>query len=53
MICNPVYFQGLRVGQACKPERDAMVECIEGWLYKPEFRQAVSEEYLNERSHFR
>jgi hypothetical protein len=37
----------------CKPERDAMVQCIEKWIFDPEFREAVSEEYLDERSHFR
>jgi len=38
---------------ACRPERDEMVACIERWFDKPEFRERVTEEYLNERSHFR
>ena len=46
-------FQGYRLSMECKHERDVMAECIEKWLYNPEFREAVSEEYLNERSHFR
>jgi hypothetical protein len=37
----------------CKEERNEMVTCIEKWLYSQEFRDAVAEEYLNERSHYR
>ena len=38
---------------ACRKERDELCECIAKWTENPEFREAVTEEYLNERSHFR
>ena len=30
-----------------------MVDCYKGWIDNEEFREAVIEEYLNERSHYR
>ena len=30
-----------------------MVQCQLEWMQKPEFIKAVTEEYLNERSHYR
>jgi len=44
---------GFSLVYACRKERDALVGCIDGWMQKPEFRDRVAEEYLNERSHFR
>lgn len=29
------------------------MKCVEGWFYDPDFKAAIIEEYLNERSHFR
>jgi len=37
----------------CRGERDKMMECQMEWFDKPQFQEAVKEEYLNERSHFR
>ena len=46
-------FQGLLLWMYCRSERDAMVSCMEKWFFDEGFRKAVTEEYLNERSHFR
>ena len=38
----------------CQAEKNCMVECQRQWMEdRPEFRAAVKEEYLNERSHYR
>ena len=37
----------------CTEERNELCECIKSWVDKEDFRNAVIEEYLNERSHFR
>jgi len=37
----------------CRKAKDDMVSCQKAWMDKPEFVAAVTEEYLNERSHFR
>lgn len=37
----------------CREARDVMVACQKSWLDKPEFNAGVTEEYLNERSHYR
>merc|ERR1712226_244103 len=37
----------------CRDSKDAMVKCQKAWMDQPEFVQSVTEEYLNERSHFR
>ena len=38
---------------SCTGERDELCNCIKQWLDNPEFKEMVTEEYLNERSHFR
>nr|ACO15645.1 C3orf68 homolog [Caligus clemensi] len=50
--CGKVHggFKGI---VACQDACNEMKECIERNFKDPEFRQAVTEEYLNERSHFR
>jgi len=37
----------------CQEEKNCMVQCQLEWMQKPEFIKAVTEEYLNERSHYR
>ena len=38
----------------CQEEKNCMVECQRQWMEeRPDFRAAVKEEYLNERSHYR
>merc|ERR1719430_2893730 len=37
----------------CRDLKDAMVQCQKSWMERPEFVAAVTEEYLNERSHYR
>ncbi|XP_023347877.1 uncharacterized protein LOC111716634 isoform X4 [Eurytemora carolleeae] len=37
----------------CRDVRDLMMDCQKGWFDRPEFQEAVKEEYLNERSHYR
>ena len=37
----------------CGKERDELTHCVEEWFYNAEFKEAVIEEYLNERSHYR
>lgn len=37
----------------CRDEKDELTHCVEKWFYDDEFKEAVIEEYLNERSHFR
>ena len=37
----------------CTEERNELCECIKSWVDKEDFRNAVIEEYLNERSHYR
>lgn len=45
--------EGFAMAWRCREEKDCMVECQKEWFEKPEFVSAVTEEYLNERSHFR
>lgn len=44
---------GFKMVYSCTAERDELVKCIEDWFVRPGFKEMVSEEYLNERSHFR
>jgi len=44
---------GLMVWYHCQAERDEVVNCMERWQLEPDFKEKVTEEYLNERSHFR
>ena len=44
---------GFKMVYACRPERDELCNCIQNWFDSPGFRELVTEEYLNERSHFR
>ena len=44
---------GFKMVYACRKERDELCECIKQWIENPEFKEMVTEEYLNERSHFR
>ena len=44
---------GFHMVYKCTEERDKLCECIKGWTESPTFREAVTEEYLNERSHYR
>ncbi len=37
----------------CSAERDALVECMKKWMDDGSFIERVTEEYLNERSHYR
>ncbi len=48
-----VLIQGLMMWWHCRQEKDEMVACMEKWFYDKTFKEAVIEEYLNERSHFR
>ena len=47
------YFQGLAMPFKCTKERDGIVECISMWLDNDDFREGITKEYLNERSHYR
>merc|ERR1711973_1018446 len=44
---------GFGLVYACRKERDDLVACIDTWMQSPDFKDQVTEEYLNERSHFR
>lgn len=46
-------FQGFTIIFKCRKEKDEMYGCIENWVTNEDFQQAVKEEYLNERSHYR
>jgi len=37
----------------CRDHKDRMIACQKGWFDNPKFQEAVKEEYLNERSHYR
>jgi len=45
--------EGFAMAWKCRDEKDCMVTCQKEWFEKPEFVAAVTEEYLNERSHYR
>ncbi len=53
LLPPPPLVQGLMMWYHCRSERDEMLSCMEKWFYNEQFRKAVIEEYLNERSHFR
>jgi len=44
---------GLLMWFNCLDKRDAHYQCLKRRFYDPEFKKAVIEEYLNERSHYR
>jgi hypothetical protein len=44
---------GLAYVFKCRSERDCLVSCIQKWFLDPEFKEMVTLEFLNERSHFR
>ena len=37
----------------CRPQRDALLACSHKWMENESFRERVTLEYLNERSHYR
>ena len=37
----------------CRGELDELTGCLEKWFYDTKFKEMVTLEYLNERSHFR
>lgn len=43
----------LLMGFKCKPENQAMQNCLIGWFKNEDFRQRCTEEYLEERSEYR
>ena len=45
--------EGFRMAWKCREEKDCMVQCQKDWFDNPQFVSAVTEEYLNERSHYR
>ena len=45
--------EGLLMGFQCKPENQAMQDCLIGWFKNEEFRQRCTEVYLAERSEYR
>jgi len=45
--------QGFMMMFNCRDTRDKMVDCQKTWFGNEEFMEAVKEEYLNERSHYR
>ena len=47
------YFQGFKYFMMCRKEKDDLLECIKNWMDNNSFRERVTIEYLNERSHFR
>ena len=44
---------GFAMVYSCTDERNELCNCIKGWVDNEEFRNTVTEEYLNERSHYR
>lgn len=52
-FCDCTNRNGFKMIYACTAERDKLCECIQGWLENQHFKDMVTEEYLNERSHFR
>ena len=53
MSIHVILLQGLRMWYSCRGEKEKMVDCLKVWFYDDEFKEAVIEEYLNERSHYR
>merc|ERR1712179_767213 len=45
--------EGFAMAWRCRDEKDCMVQCQKDWFDNPQFVSAVTEEYLNERSHYR
>ena len=46
-------LQGVRDILKCRPQRDALLACSHKWMENESFRERVTLEYLNERSHYR
>ena len=46
-------LQGVRDVLKCRPQRDALLACSHKWMENESFRERVTLEYLNERSHYR
>jgi len=44
---------GVRDILKCRPQRDALLACSHKWMENESFRERVTLEYLNERSHYR
>lgn len=44
---------GLKSFYQCQGEKDQMVKCIAKWQENSQFKEAIIQEYLNERSHYR
>ena len=57
MICSNSYllhvFQGMKAVYNCRQELNGLTGCLEKWFYDTNFKERVTLEYLNERSHFR
>ncbi|TRY64318.1 hypothetical protein TCAL_04625 [Tigriopus californicus] len=45
--------EGLASFYQCQGQKDEMVKCIAKWQDNPQFKEAITQEYLNERSHYR
>ena len=50
---NIFVLQGVRDVLKCRPQRDALLACSHKWMENESFRERVTLEYLNERSHYR
>lgn len=45
--------QGMKAVYNCRQELNGLTGCLEKWFYDTNFKERVTLEYLNERSHFR
>jgi len=52
-FCKCSKENGFSMVYYCREAKDKMVDCQKTWFDKPQFQEAVKEEYLNERSHYR
>eukprot|EP00088_Acartia_fossae_P030702 TRINITY_DN3169_c1_g1_i1.p1 TRINITY_DN3169_c1_g1~~TRINITY_DN3169_c1_g1_i1.p1 ORF type:complete len:195 (-),score=30.28 TRINITY_DN3169_c1_g1_i1:169-753(-) len=52
-FCQCSKDSGVLMFYKCNESKNKMVECQKGWFYDNDFEEAVREEYLNERSHYR
>merc|ERR1711934_625069 len=49
----PQRMRDITRSQLCRDVKDCMVSCQKAWMEDHDFVAAVTEEYLNERSHYR
>jgi len=52
-FCKCSKENGFSMVLMCRESRDTMLQCQQNWFYDKDFEEAVKEEYLNERSHYR